>query len=617
MSRLLPFHHATPAAFGCYNNCERRSQPALQRLEKGVQDAQLEIKMEEEEEDATVLGSAERSEAGERACCEVQVGTICKFLTGADPQEDQQEPISGLLGRCWPPQWQEFTMPVKSHHPRWRHSPVAAHPQGGNAESIKAPFKRLSDASQQPGREKVAHTLPGGLSRESQEVYCNSDLSGKVKGETVARDTGNVRRQLEGFGVFGYRDAEDQQKVRELLAEATVKIQPYMEGEGDASLQAGDEKVRENEENLQVERPEHVGFNGEWNMDQFPEIPVTRQENDPGEIDKDCARGICKSLDHLNYQKVDLEDKSYKCSFCGESFKQRSYLVRHERTHTGEKPYKCSVCSKSFSQRSHIITHERTHTGEKPYRCSDCGKSFNRRANLMAHERTHTGEKPYACLDCGKCFSQSSWLMAHKIIHTGEKPYKCLDCGKCFNHRSSLIKHERSHSEEKPYTCSDCGKSFNESSKLIKHQRIHTGEKPYKCPQCGKSFCFRSSLSQHERTHTGEKPYECCDCGKSFRQKSHLIRHERMHTGEKPYNCPDCRKSFSRSSALIEHKRIHTGEKPYKCLHCGKSFNQRSYSIIHERSHTGEKPYKCLDCGKSFNQRSHLVIHERTHAGEK
>ncbi|XP_066471629.1 zinc finger protein 436-like isoform X2 [Tiliqua scincoides] len=591
-----------------------------------------------EELDIADIDSGERLEAGEKVPHVLQVGSISEFLTEVDPE---QEPDKGL-SQCWEPQWQKFLMSVQSPHSGWRNSGVPPCLQCDSSERSHVSFKGRSQASQWSEGGQAAPPMPGKLSSQGPQASCSLDSAVKVKEEAQDGDAANLESHPECVRQVSCQDAEEHQKVPGLLAEVAiaspkveqppsgaVKVQLYME-----TLQKGDRKANllgngqvsgNEEENL----PEQVRLNGallEENLQRFPDLPMTQQGNCPGKRAREvllCTEGtgstrnFCESYDHLAYPKVDTGDKSYKCSFCGEDFKQRSYLIRHERTHTGEKPYKCSVCGKSFSQRSHIITHERTHTGEKPYRCSDCGKSFNRRANLMAHKRTHTGEKPYECSDCGKCFSQSSWLMAHKIIHTGEKPYKCSDCGKCFNHRSSLIKHERSHSEEKPYTCSDCGKSFNESSKLIKHQRIHTGEKPYKCLQCGKSFCFRSSLSQHERTHTGEKPYECCDCGKSFRQKSHLIRHEKMHTGEKPYNCLDCRKSFSRSSALIEHKRIHTGEKPYKCSHCGKSFNQRSYSIIHERSHTGEKPYKCLDCGKSFNQRSHLAIHGRTHTGEK
>uniref|UniRef100_A0A8C5SS60 C2H2-type domain-containing protein n=1 Tax=Laticauda laticaudata TaxID=8630 RepID=A0A8C5SS60_LATLA len=184
-------------------------------------------------------------------------------------------------------------------------------------------------------------------------------------------------------------------------------------------------------------RPDYMEFNGnllEENMYEFPGISMVEEGSHSEaavEAASFCAKvpGCASSIpDSFNDQKSTVREKPYKCSFCGESFKQRSYLVKHERTHTGEKPYQCSVCGKSFSQSSHIITHERTHTGEKPYQCSDCGKSFNRKANLLAHERTHTGEKPYACSECGKCFSQSSW---HEKMHMGDKVstgYLCSPC---------------------------------------------------------------------------------------------------------------------------------------------------------------------------------------------
>ncbi|XP_066461211.1 oocyte zinc finger protein XlCOF7.1-like [Eleutherodactylus coqui] len=234
-------------------------------------------------------------------------------------------------------------------------------------------------------------------------------------------------------------------------------------------------------------------------------------------------------------QRADVKEKPYSCSECGRCFRQKSVLVKHERTHTGEKPFSCSHCGKCFAAKSKLVRHQKNHTGEKPFSCPECGKCFSEKSVLVRHQRSHTGEKPFVCSECGKYFTGKSALVTHQRTHTGEKPFSCSECGKCFTGKSNLVTHKRIHTGEKPFSCSECGKCFAEKSNLVTHKRIHTGEKPFSCSECGKCFAEKSKLVQHLRSHTGEKPFVCSECGKCFTRKSHLVQHQKVHTGEKPF----------------------------------------------------------------------------------
>ncbi|XP_057552025.1 zinc finger protein 597 isoform X2 [Hippopotamus amphibius kiboko] len=260
--------------------------------------------------------------------------------------------------------------------------------------------------------------------------------------------------------------------------------------------------------------------------------------------------------------------------------------------------YMCSECDQSFSDSSYLVSHQKMHSGEKNYKCGDCGKIFNHRANLRTHRRIHTGEKPYKCAECGSSFRQHSHLSRHMNVHVKEKPYICGICGRGFMGLPGLTQHQKTHASKKA-----CGKSFGQKTNLSLPDKRHGSARQHPCSLTGKCFGQPSHPALPERSHKDNSEHYN-DC------RENLLLFSKF----KPLKCPECSMTFLRFSELISHQSIHRGEKPHKCKTCAESFILDSELACHQKSHTREEPFKCTVCGRSFRLKTHLVVHQRTHS---
>ena len=205
---------------------------------------------------------------------------------------------------------------------------------------------------------------------------------------------------------------------------------------------------------------------------------------------------------------VDIENKSYKCSFdgCKIVCTTDANLKKHEKIHQGKerpKSFSCDKCEKGYRTHHALYAHKKVkHSGEdRKYECETCGKKYTQSGILYIHKKTHIiGHFP--CPLCGKVFTTDVRLYKHKVIHSKKEKEPCHICQKMVS-AYCMSEHLKLHEEGQKYKCEECDKEFILKKQLNQHKKGHLGRsEKSECKICG-DMLSPYALKHHFKIHAG------------------------------------------------------------------------------------------------------------------
>ena len=259
----------------------------------------------------------------------------------------------------------------------------------------------------------------------------------------------------------------------------------------------------------------------------------------------------------------------FSCSTCTEIFKSKDDLKEHmDKEHISNQSInfgtseqvepieKCSFCPESFPDKSNLDTHV---IAKHTYACKHCEAVLTTNTALDEHlQESHA----FLCLTCNTSFPTEIDSITHKDAVHRSKDMGILTCFTCEIIFKS-VKDVKNHMEEEhTHECETCHSKFKTKTLLRKHisDSKHMQIAKFKCQFCNESPTNNEDLQKHiqnEHTFTCET-CEYTGIGEEA-MEDHILEKHGQPDNNGWYKCDDCTFQSREKSDFGEHFKTNHG----------------------------------------------------------
>ncbi|KAK2113055.1 Zinc finger protein 40, partial [Saguinus oedipus] len=142
----------------------------------------------------------------------------------------------------------------------------------------------------------------------------------------------------------------------------------------------------QNQENAKLEQVYNIAVTSSVGL----ASPSSRSQVTPQNQQMDSASPLSISpANSTQSPPTPVYNSTHVASVVNQSVEQMCNLLLKDQKPKKQGKYICEYCNRACAKPSVLLKHIRSHTGERPYPCVTCGFSFKTKSNLYKHKKSH------------------------------------------------------------------------------------------------------------------------------------------------------------------------------------------------------------------------------------